>query len=90
MRVLGFFLFFIGFICSLTIIGAIIGIPLMLMGAAMFFMGGRKTVITNTITVHSPEPSPMKPVVTPRPHGEALDISPASAPLEDHSSNLEE
>lgn len=89
MRLLGFLLFFIGFIFSLTIVGAIIGIPLMFMGAAVFFMGGRKTVITNTITVHSPEPAAMRHAAVPAPQRDVLETSPVTTSLADGSSNLE-
>jgi Family of unknown function (DUF5362) len=52
MRVLGAILIVIGLICCLTIIGAIFGIPMILIGIVLVALGGRrKTVINNVVTV---------------------------------------
>ena len=52
MRIAGVILIILGFLFSLSIVGAIIGIPLMLIGFVMVvFGGGRKTVVTNVVQV---------------------------------------
>ena len=54
MRVAGLIIGMIGFLLCLTIIGAVIGIPLMIIGAGMMLFGGRrKTVINNVVTVQN-------------------------------------
>jgi len=67
MRVAGAILIVFGFLLSLTIIGAFIGIPFMLIGAVLLVFGGRKTVITNVVTVQNAPASyaperPTKPI----------------------------
>jgi hypothetical protein len=51
---LGVVLIIVGLLFSLTIIGAVIGIPMMAIGGGLVFWGlvlGRKTVITNVVQV---------------------------------------
>ena len=61
---LGVVLIVIGLIFCLTIIGAIIGIPMILAGASLCFWGavlGRKTVIQNVVTVSNAPAPPQYP-----------------------------
>jgi hypothetical protein len=52
MRILGVILIFVGLLACLTIVGAFVGIPLMIVGAILLVVGGRrKTIITNVINV---------------------------------------
>ena len=52
MRIVGAIFILLGFLISLSIIGAVIGIPMMFIGLVMVIFGGRrKTVITNVIQV---------------------------------------
>jgi hypothetical protein len=70
MRVLGVIFVLAGFLISLTIVGAIIGIPMMLVGALFIAAGGRRPVITNVITVQQgPQSHPAPPAI---PAGEDL------------------
>jgi hypothetical protein len=59
---LGVALILIGLLFCLTIIGAIIGIPMILAGVSLCFWGlvlGRKTVIQNVVTVtNAPQAAP--------------------------------
>lgn len=62
----GLILQFIGLLFCFTIIGAVIGIPLIIIGGILFIVGlfgRRKTVITNVVTVqHASSPiAPAKP-----------------------------
>jgi hypothetical protein len=52
----GIFLQLIGFFLCFTIIGMVLGIPLIIIGGTMILFGffGRKTTITNVITVSHP------------------------------------
>jgi hypothetical protein len=69
MRVIGAIFLMIGFLLSLTILGAFIGVPMMLVGALLVAFGGRrKTVITNVVTVQGvPGPLPKAPSTGPTP-----------------------
>jgi len=59
MRIAGLIIGMIGFLLCLTIIGAVIGIPLMIIGAGMMLFGGRKkTIINNVITVQNAPATP--------------------------------
>lgn len=59
MRVFGALLVAFGFLISLSIVGAIIGIPMILIGIVCLIAGGRrKTIITNVVNVNTPEPRP--------------------------------
>lgn len=59
MRIAGGILIILGFLISLSIVGAIVGIPMMLIGFVMVAVGGhRKTVITNVVQVSHNAPSP--------------------------------
>ena len=52
MRVFGIVLIILGFLISLSIVGAIIGIPMMIIGLICGLAGGRRrTVITNVVQV---------------------------------------
>jgi hypothetical protein len=56
MRIFGGVLFILGFLISLSIVGAIIGVPMMGVGVLLMIFGGgrRKVVINNVISVNSP------------------------------------
>lgn len=67
MLFIGVFFMFIGFLLSLTIIGAVIGIPIMIFGSFFIIAGvfrRRKTVITNVIQVTN---APQMPAPAPEP-----------------------
>jgi len=52
MRILGAILIVLGLLLCLTVIGILVGIPLMLIGAVLVAVGGRrKVVIHNTVSV---------------------------------------
>lgn len=51
MRIVGVFFILVGLLLCLTFFGAVVGIPLILVGCVMVVMGGRKTVITNVVNV---------------------------------------
>jgi hypothetical protein len=55
-RIFGAILFILGFLISLSIIGAIIGVPLMGVGVLLMILGGgrRKVVINNVVSVNGP------------------------------------
>jgi len=53
MRVLGAIMMVFGFIFCLTLVGAVIGIPMMLIGMVLLLAGGRRTVIVN-VTQNAP------------------------------------
>ena len=63
MLIFGGILSMLGFLLCLTIIGAVIGIPLIVIGSIFMMMGlfgRRKTIITNIVTVqHGPAPPPV-------------------------------
>jgi hypothetical protein len=66
MRIFGALLFILGFLISLSIVGAIVGVPMMMLGVICMIFGGRgrKTVINNVVSVNSPPaalPSEMQP-----------------------------
>jgi hypothetical protein len=70
MIIFGAILMFVGFVLCLTIIGAFLGVPIMILGMIFFvagFLGRRKTIITNVVQVTN-APSPPAP------------LSPARAP----------
>jgi len=59
MRVFGALLVAFGFLLCLSIVGAIIGLPMILVGVVCLIAGGRrKTVITNVVNVGAPEHRP--------------------------------
>jgi hypothetical protein len=52
MRIAGAILFIFGLLISLSIVGAVFGVPMMFVGALMMVFGGRrKTIITNVVQV---------------------------------------
>ena len=51
MRIAGVLLIILGLLMSLSIVGAIVGVPLMLIGFVMVIVGRRKTIITNVVNV---------------------------------------
>ncbi len=56
MRVFGALLIAFGFLLSLSIVGAIVGLPMILVGIVCLIAGGRrKTVITNVVNVNAPD-----------------------------------
>ncbi len=84
MVIVGIVFIILGFLISLTIVGAIIGIPLMMLGVLFCVLGAfrRRTVINNVITVAGPSPAP--PQYYPRqplfaPDSDTGRIGPASA-----------
>jgi hypothetical protein len=59
MRVLGGILIIVGLLFCLTVFGAVIGIPMIIIGIVLLAIGGRrKTVITNVVQVSNHGPSP--------------------------------
>jgi hypothetical protein len=57
MRIAGLFISLFGFLISLSIVGAIIGIPLMIIGTLMMIFGGRRrTIINNVVQVSNTVP----------------------------------
>ena len=65
MLIFGGVLVLLGFLLCLTIIGSIIGVPLIMLGSIFMFiglLGRRKTVITNVIQVSNTVPAaPLSP-----------------------------
>ena len=53
MRVTGVILIVFGLLLCLTIVGAFFGVPMFIIGIVLVAMGGRKTVITNVVTVQT-------------------------------------
>jgi hypothetical protein len=97
MRVFGIVLIVLGFLISLSIVGAIIGVPMMIIGLICVLAGGRhKTTITNVVQVsHGAAVVPgdgddshrgMSPLVdhqpvTPRLQGRLKNLNPLPAAL---------
>jgi hypothetical protein len=78
MIIFGFFLQFVGFLLCLTVIGAVIGVPLILIGGIVVvfgFFGRRKTVIQNVVTVQNAAPA--APERAPQPPRSSNDAPPA-------------
>lgn len=81
---LGVALILIGLLFCLTIIGAIIGIPMILAGVSLCFWGlvlGRKTVIQNVVTVTNapqaaPAYAPPQPAALPEPEQGRIQAAP--------------
>jgi len=74
MIIFGFFLQFIGFLFCLTVIGAIVGVPLILIGGVVVvfgFFGRRKTVIQNVVTVQNVAPAAPERAPPPQSSSEA-------------------
>jgi hypothetical protein len=75
LRIFGFIIFMIGLLLTVTIIGAPLGFPMMIVGSVMafasLFVGSSKTTITNVIHVgnapnpgtQAPSPAPTRPVI---------------------------
>jgi hypothetical protein len=65
MRIMGLIIFLLGLVFTLTIIGAPLGIPMMIVGPILVgisFFGGSKTTVTNVVHVHSaPSETPQAP-----------------------------
>jgi hypothetical protein len=56
-RIAGFIIGLLGLLLSLSIFGAIVGIPLMIFGSLLMIFGGRrKTIINNVITISNDRP----------------------------------
>jgi len=55
MRIVGGLLFIFGFLISLSVVGAFIGVPMMMLGIICIIFGGgrRKVVINNVVSVNS-------------------------------------
>ena len=53
MRVAGVILIVFGLLLCLSVVGAIFGFPMFIIGIVLVAMGGRKTTITNVITVQT-------------------------------------
>lgn len=61
MRVAGAIFIVLGLLLSLSFFGAVIGIPLILIGIVMVIVGGRrKTIITNVVQVSNNGPAPQR------------------------------
>jgi len=62
MRVLGAIMLVFGFVFCLTLVGAIIGIPMMLIGMVLVLAGGSRTVVVNVHqnTPHYPPEPPAR------------------------------
>jgi hypothetical protein len=59
MRIAGAIFIILGLLLSLSLFGAMVGIPLILIGIVMVIFGGRrKTVITNVVQVSNNGPAP--------------------------------
>lgn len=88
-RIFGFIITMLGLLFTLTIIGAVLGIPMMIVGSIMVavsFFGSRKTTITNVIHVASGPypgtPTPPSPLAHPVPEQRAIATKPARPSLE--------
>ena len=58
MRILGAFLIILGLLLCLSIVGAVVGIPMIFIGLIVIVVGGRrKTVITNVVQVSNSIPA---------------------------------
>lgn len=72
LRIFGSIICFIGLLFCLTIIGAVLGIPMMIVGSIMVvisFFGRQKTTITNVVQVASgPYPETPTPSIQPAVH----------------------
>jgi hypothetical protein len=99
MRIFGGLLIVLGLLFCLSIIGAVVGIPMILIGIVCLIVGGRrhKTVITNVVTVNSPEPRsppenwsgrPLRdvPYFDPQAPPKLIDATPVR-PTRDHTSS---
>lgn len=53
MRILGGVLIVLGLLFCLSVIGAIIGIPMIILGIVLAALGGRRTLITNVVSVQT-------------------------------------
>jgi hypothetical protein len=59
MRIAGAIFIVLGLLLSLSLFGAVVGIPLILIGIVMAIVGGRrKTIITNVVQVSNHAPAP--------------------------------
>ena len=57
MRIVGAIFILVGFLISLSIVGAVIGVPMMFIELVMIVLGGRrKTIITNVVQVSNVVP----------------------------------
>lgn len=89
MLIFGAILFILGLLFCLTIIGAVVGFPLMFFGGIFMSIGmftRRRTVITNVVQVATPQPAPIlhQPILqyAPVPVPQApVPAAPAPAPL---------
>lgn len=77
----GVILLIIGFLFSVTIIGAFIGVPMMMIGGILLIVGAfgrRRTIITNVVQVSTP--APVQPQSAPySPNYNVSAVSPAIA-----------
>ena len=53
MRVAGVILIVFGWLLCLSVVGAFFGVPMFIIGIVLVAMGGRKTTITNVVTVQT-------------------------------------
>ena len=84
MRIVGIVFIVLGFLISLSIVGAVFGIPMMLLGAVFAGVGGRrKVVINNTVTVANTSPAEPRYQVEPNSAAKApvRDLTSVSSPV---------
>lgn len=92
MRIFGGILFVLGFLISLSIVGAIFGIPLMIIGVICMVVGShRRTVITNVVQVSNVVPQQAQDEAPPMPEPRAIPVQtaiPQLQPMQNRLQNL--
>lgn len=78
MRVLGAIMIVLGLLFSLTVIGAVIGIPMMLIGLGLVVAGGNRSVVVH-VTQNTPQYHPQAQPQYP-PHPTSLPMGHAAPP----------
>ncbi len=86
MLIFGAILIFFGLLLSFTIIGAVIGIPLMILGmifVGVGYSGRRRMIITNVVQVaNAPQAMPMQqPAFAPAQQAQAMPLVQQSVPI---------
>lgn len=62
-KAFGLVLIVVGILLSITVIGAIVGLPLVFIGAVLLFIGGKKKEVIKEVR-YVPSPRPVQPVST--------------------------